>query len=50
MSWYSFWDWLEAIWEAKRLNILLSVGVIIAVFMAVSIISGIARHREEVKR
>lgn len=50
MSWYSFWDWLEAIWEVYRVNILLSVGVIIAVFMAVSIIAGIARHKEEVKR
>lgn len=50
MSWYRGLDRLEAIWEAKRMAILLSVGVMIAIFLAVSVIAGIARHYEELKR
>lgn len=50
MTWYSIVDWLELIWEGYRMSILLLVGAIIAVFMTISIIAGIARYYEELKR
>lgn len=50
MSWYIILDKIDAIWEVDRVSILLSVGVVIAVFLAISIIAGISRHFEEIKR
>lgn len=50
MNWYIALDWLDIAWEARWMRILLATGVIIAIFMAVSIIAGIARYKKELGR